>query len=409
MLELSRTLVSKEHEMDRRNFLGAVAATGIGTALNPRISMAAEAPAASDLGLQLQTKHLIYFITGNGSRKKEWYESPEVCPNAVRISKEGFTYYEDHSETATSHGTSWTELLTGVPVQTGIPIFPTIPHYVRKAYGDEASKYWYLNGVSYYRQWRFNVKYFTSHPSYGEETRPTLMTTRHIFFEGNKKRPEQIVEEQFPDMGLTAPEKKRLAEFIAGALASKDWNPTGLKNPPIPYDPYLSEAQSLEILPKILQEFKPRILLWQQVGHDCGHGAGGYLRQETGWTDYSHVARTTDEQIGRIFDFIKKDPYFSKNTAIVIRPEFGRDDEINMYGEINHTDGYYYSHRSASIFWGPDIKPGKSGLVVNRHDIAKTIPAMLNADAPYSTGQIRSHMFKDHVGKLPEYRPYTPA
>ncbi len=395
--------------MNRRNFLKTLgAATGAGAILAPGRSMAAQSPAGG-LGFNFKTRHLIYLIIGNGSRKKEWYESPEVCPNAARIIKEGFVYFEDHNETVSNHGTSWTELLTGNPMQTGVPIYPTIPHYVRKAYGDEATRYWYLNGVSYYRQWRFNVKYFTAHPEYGEETRPVLLTSRHIFHEGQKKRPDQIVDEQFPDMGLTAAEKKRLAEFIEGILASRSYDPGVLKHPPIPRDPYLSEAQSLTLIPKIMQEFKPRMLLWQQVGHDAGHGNGGFLRQETGYFEYKHVAETTDEQVGQIFDWVKNDPYFSQNTTIVLRPEFGRDDEVNMYGEVHHSEGYYYAHRSASIFWGPDIKAGKSDLLVNRHDISKTLVAMFNVDAAYSIGQIRSRMFREHVGKLPEYRPYTQA
>lgn len=394
--------------MDRRGLLKTLGMTGAGTVLAPGLMVGAEKQAADGLGFNFKTKHLIYLITGNGSRKKEWYESPEICPNAQRIAKEGFTYYEDNNVTTGSHGTSFTELLTGAPYFTGVPVFPTMPHYVRKAYGDEATKYWYLNGVSYYRQWRFNVKYFTSHADFGEETRPVSLTTRHFFYEGHERTPDQIVAEEFPDMGLTGAEKKQMEEFIADIQARQDWNPVGLKNPPIPYDPYLSEARSLHVLPQIMKEFKPRMLLWQQTGHDAGHGAGGYLRQETGWIDYAKVCRTTDEQIGRIFDFIKNDPYFSKNTTIVMRPEFGRDDEVNLYGEIHHSTGYYYAHRSASTFWGPDIKVGNSGLVVSRYDISKTIDAMFNVDATYSRGQIRNHMFKDHVGNLPKYRENTP-
>lgn len=392
--------------MNRRDFLKTAGAAGAGSILVPGLANAAQ---AGSLGFNFKTKHLIYLIIGNGSRKKEWFESPDVCPNAARIIKEGFVYYEDHNDTVSNHGTSWTELLTGNPMQTGVPVYPTIPHYVRKAYGDEATKYWYLNGVSYYRQWRFNVKYFTAHPEYGENARPVLLTSRHIFYEGNRKRPDTIVEEQFPDMGMTAAEKKQMAEFVEDTLKKGDYNPTGLKNPPIPRDPYLAEAHSLEILPKVMKAFKPRMLLWQQVGHDSGHGNGGFLRQETGYFEYSKVAKTTDEQVGRIFDFVKNDPYFSQNTTIVIRPEFGRDDEINLYGEVHHSEGYYYAHRSAAIFWGPDIKVGRSDLVVNRHDISKTLVGMFNVDAMYSQGQIRNHMFKEHVGKLPEYKPYTLA
>ena len=84
-----------------------------------------------------------------------------------------------------------------------------------------------------------------------------------------------------------------------------------------------------------------------------------------GYFEYEKVHRTTDEQLVKLIDFIEYDPYFSKNTTVVIRPEFGRDDEVNMYGAVNHSTGYYQCHRSASIFWGPDFKKGISKLLVD--------------------------------------------
>jgi predicted AlkP superfamily pyrophosphatase or phosphodiesterase len=133
------------------------------------------------------------------------------------------------------------------------------------------------------------------------------------------------------------------------------------------------------------------------------------LRDETGFFEYAQVARSTDEAIGELVRFVKNDPYFSKNTAIIIRPEFGRDDEINLYGEIHHSEGYYYCYRSASIWAGPDFKPGVTDLVVNRLDFAPTVAALFNAPAPYSGGQIREELWASHVGYKGKYRPYTPA
>lgn len=391
--------------MDRRNFLKTLGAAGAGTVAGGAL-MAAPAPS-----LDLKTKHMIWIINGNGSRKKEWYENPALQPNYNRIVKESFVFEEDHNNTVSEHGNSWTELLTGNESQSGIPLFPTPPNYVRKARGDKSTNYWYVNGVSYYRQWRFSEKYFTFHPEYNAEAyRPTSFTATHIFNElFNKKRnPAQIVAEEFPDMGQTAAEKKQMEEFIDDCFKRHLYDVTGLKNTAIPRDPFLGDAMGLQLLPHVLQAFKPTLMIYQQVGHDTGHGAGGYLRQQTGYFEYEKVAKTTDEQLGILFDFIKKDPYFSKNTAIMIRPEFGRDDEVNLYGEVNHSDGYYYCQRSASIWWGPDFKVGKSKDLVNRLDIVPTLTKVLNADAIYSQGQVRPQLFKDEIAKqLPAYKPYT--
>lgn len=391
--------------MNRRNFLKTVGAGSVVSAAGQNLI------AAPPSSIDFKAKHLIWIINGNGARKKEYYENPLLQPNYARIAKEAFVHEEDHNYTVSEHGNSWTELLTGNENQSGIPLYPTPPNYVRKVHGDKATNYFYLNGVSYYRAWRFSEKYFTFHPQYREETRPLSFTANLIFNEYfNKGRsPKQIVAEEFPDSALTAAEKTQLEEFIDDCQKRRLWDVTGLKNTAIPRDPFLGDAMALQVLPHMLKAFKPKLLIYQQVGHDTGHGAGGYLRQQTGYFEYEKVCKTTDEQLGTLFDFIKNDPYFSKNTAILIRPEFGRDDEINLYGEVNHTDGYYYCGRSAAIWWGPDFKAGgRSKTVVNRLDIVPTITKMFNVDAVYSHGQVRTDLFKDEIARqLPTYTPYT--
>lgn len=385
--------------MDRRDFLknaglaGSTAAFG----LSP----------VPQTTFDFKTKHLIWIVNGNGARKSEWLD-PKLTPNAARLVNEGFVDHEDHNETTGYHGHSFTELLTGNRIQTTTPLYPTAPHYVRKAHGDRATNYWYINGVSYYRQWHFNSKYFTPHKEYGENTRPVSLTATHIYWPNMKRTPRQVVEQEFPDMGLTADEFREMEAFIDATYKAKLWE-FNLKHQPIPRDPFIGDALALAVIPHVMRTFKPKMLIFQQVGHDTGHGNGGYLRQQTGWFEYEKVVRTTDEQLGQIIDFVKNDPYFSKNTAIVIRPEFGRDDEINMYGEINHTNGYYQCHRSGTIWWGPDFKPGKSNLLTNRMDMVPTICRMFNADTPYAFGQVRPHIFREHVGKLPDYKVWTNA
>ncbi len=389
--------------MDRRHFIKTLGVAGAGGLAAGKQVEAAQAP-------EFKTKHLIWIMNGNGKRKKEFTENPELQPNYARILKESFVFEEDHNNTVSEHGNSWTEYLMGHQAQGGVPLYPTPPNYVRKHYGDKATNYFYLNGVSYYRQWRFSEKYFTWHPDYDENSRPISLTATHIFNEMfNKGRdPRTIVREEFPDMGVSEAEFKQLEEFVDDALERRLYDVTGLRNTAIPRDPFLGDAMALQLLPAVMKAFKPRMLLYQQVGHDTGHGAGGYLRQQTGYFEYERVAKTTDEQLGVLFDFIKNDPYFSKNTAIIIRPEFGRDDEINLYGEINHSSGYYYCQRSASIWWGPDFKVGSSKDIVNRLDVAPTITKLMGGDATYSEGLFRPQMLKDELAaEFEPYRSYT--
>ena len=386
--------------MNRRGFLKNTAAgTGLGlVALGHE--MWAAAPSHG-----LKTRHTIVLINGNGARKLEYYERPEIASNFLRLAKEGTVFTEDHGNHVSNHGYMYTEYLTGMDIASDQPMLPTFLHYGRKANGDETTKYWYVNPVAYYRQWRFNNKYFTSHPDFGLDTRSASINAQNIFFEGNKLTPSQIVEKEFPkDMGLTATERKRVEDFIAGVMQKKSYLPT-LRNPLPPRTPMMEEGHALALVPLILQEFKPRMIVIQQVAHDTGHGAGGYLRDETGYLEYVSVAKSTNELVGQLLDFIKADPYFSTNTAIVVRPETGRDDEVNLYGEIHHSDGYYYAHRPASIWWGPDFKKDVViDQVVNRMDMCPTLAFMLGADKTLAKGSVRPQVFAGHVTDLPQYR-----
>jgi len=391
--------------MNRREFL-KVAGTA-GTAAATFESLGPEAfGAQTDHGLK--TKHIIVIINGNGARKKEYYEREDIAVHIRELIKHSTVFTEDHGNNVSNHGVMFTEYLTGMDISSDQPLYPTYKHYARKVHQDEATKYWYLNPVAYYRQWRFHKKYFTTYPGFGVDTRGVSMQCQDIFFEDNKTSPAEIVAHQFPDdMGITAKERKQIEEFIAGVLQKRSWDPS-LKTPFPQRSPMMEEGPALQLVPQVLQAFKPRIITVQMVAHDTGHGAGGYLRDETGYLEYSAVAKSTDEMIRKIYDFVRNDPYFSTNTAIVIRPETGRDDEVNLYGEIHHSDGYYYAHRPASIWYGPDFKEGVVIKdVVNRMDMCPTLAWLMGVDKTFAKGYVRPHMFKSHVTGVPAYTSIT--
>ncbi len=152
-------------------------------------------------------------------------------------------------------------------------------------------------------------------------------------------------------------------------------------------------------VPAIMQQLRPRILIFRETRHDAGHGAGGYPRSITGYEEYLAVVKETDQNVGRIAQWVKSDRYFRENTAIVIRPEFGRDDEVNVFGELHHSPGFYYTHRVASIFWGPDFNKGVDcKTIINRWDMAPTLATLLNFDLTYAHGRVVPGLFKASPG-----------
>ena len=118
-------------------------------------------------------------------------------------------------------------------------------------------------------------------------------------------------------------------------------------------------------IPRIMYERRPRVLVVHETGHDVGHES---------YEKYLDAVKATDQKVGRIFDWVNNHRYFSQNTAIVLRPVFGRDDEINPAGELHHSEGFYYAHRVARIFWGPEFRRGvDSRTVVNRRDMGPAL------------------------------------
>src|SRR5215475_6535594 len=99
--------------MNRREFLSSFGAAVIGAHLIPEKTH------------NFQTKHLIWIINGNGSRKKDWYQNPGLCPNFARLASEGFVYEESFNETVSRHDQSLYELTTGTYFNRGAAPNPT--------------------------------------------------------------------------------------------------------------------------------------------------------------------------------------------------------------------------------------------------------------------------------------------
>jgi hypothetical protein len=146
------------------------------------------------------------------------------------------------------------------------------------------------------------------------------------------------------------------------------------------------QISSVSAIPEVLQRYQPRIIVCRQSDHDVAHG--GYER-------YIRVILETDDAIGRVFDWVKGHPVFRLNTSIVIRPEFGRDDEVNDLGELHHSYGFYYTHRVASIFWGSQFNRGVDRTtVIQSVDMAPTLAKLFGVNAMFAEGRVAPGLFR---------------
>ncbi len=358
--------------MNRRDFFSAFGRSALSTvAISGRDASAFAA--VPETTYPFKTKHLIWIINGGGSRKQDWQVETRDSAGYGRLIREGFTFTEDHNETVTDHEHCSRELLTG----NSHSVSPTLLSHIRAAHQDRAVNYWFIKSVNGYRHWK--------HPEAVRWMSPVSITTQQVYSAMFTATPSHAIASEFAGIDLSHRERCDLEAFAAETCRARAWE-IGLKGDAAPGDPSLGDAMSFSLVPDILRYFKPKVIVVHQVGHDVAHRSLGYL-------DYLDVHRTTDRQIARIVEFVKSDPYFSRNTSIVVRPEFGRDDEPNIYGELHHSLGFYQCHRSASIWWGPDFRQGSTNRVVDRRDMVPTICRIFNTQAPHAQGRVREEMF----------------
>jgi hypothetical protein len=119
-------------------------------------------------------------------------------------------------------------------------------------------------------------------------------------------------------------------------------------------EPSYSLVHSIRDVPRALQQL-PQIVVCRDMTYEVAHDS---------YEKYLRVVRATDSAVGTLFDWVTTHSYFGQNTAIAIRPEFGRDDEVNEHGQLHHSEGFYYTHRVATILWGPHIPKGVETAVI---------------------------------------------
>lgn len=404
--------------MKRRDFLTYGMALGAGSLL-PRAGAAARAGTGREAGVPMgrmvlppspsfETRHLVVIVYGNGARKKDVVDNPDLTPFQNQMAREATVFVKDYGETANLHGHMISEILQGVSASgSHRPQFPTWNEYVRKKTGAKATDFFVLQGVSTDGAWAFDVKHHSEHPDYGLGCGATSLTMNKMFFPRGTRTPREIVALNVePGLGTTTRERRELEEFVADVHARRTFVPPRTVVPPIEQPAPLGDAEMLTLAPQILKSFKPKILTLHVLGLDVAHADFGHQHGETGYVHYARHLRTTDELIGNLWSEIQSDPVLSGKTALIIRPDCGRDDRVDRYGQLGHSPGNYDAHVVWTMALGPDFRRGAVVTdLVSRRDLAPTITYLMSGEtAEHATGHVRTQMFRQAAG-LPEYAP----
>lgn len=372
--------------MRRRDFVklgaGAALGAGAGALLDGRGAAAAATFA---------TRHLVTIILGSGARKRDVIGNPEHAPFQTAMVKEGTLFTEDYCETVSLPGCMATEILTGRSASSSSqrPLFPTWNEYVRKKTGARATDFWMLQSVSYYKGFTWDVKHFSKHPEYGIRYGATSLTMNKLFHPKCDLSPGQLVERFVePGLGHSPTERKRIEAWIASVLTSKRDELPSTRTPVVEREVQMGDCQALHLAGDILKAFEPRMLTIQILGladASDDHGYETYLR---------HI-ETTDELIGNLWRRIQSDPRLCATTSLLIRPDCGRDSEVNRYGRLGVSPGDEHAHSVWTLGLGPDFEKGRVVTErVERRDLAPTITYLMSGrSAEYASGRVRARMF----------------
>lgn len=341
-------------------------------------------------GLGKKTERIVLVAFAGGVRTKEVLETPGNAPNIHRIAKAGVTLPNMRCTNSGHYGAALS-LFTGQVENMGIRenqrgINPTLFERLRKDLGLNSNDVWLsTSGGAQSRLFAHS-----DNPGYGKEHAASVLDGDGIFNVEFKKilqsfgRPkldseaerdilkrlgDSLDRDALGNLATSAPdpaEIQRVEQFILDELQGGATNLTG---------PGASDAKAIRIAANILRVFKPKVLTITLQNHDIAHGS---------FNGYVDVIRRNDEELGKLWDAIQQDQELKETTAVVVMPEFGRDEDINERNGLDHGDGSDSMRKVFLVAAGPDFVSG--GKVIRKEhrtiDICPTVLSLFDSKAP---------------------------
>jgi hypothetical protein len=404
---------SNDLNRSRREFLAAMAAAGAGatagglalTAGGTGESSAQTKPDAkkkaggATAAPGRKTKRVVLVVLGGGVRTRDCFDAAigknADCPVLNAIAADGLLTRSVKTKDAGLYGSALT-LLTGVtqdkPKNEARGDDPTIFEMLRKGRRLPGHQVW-LSAAG--ADWHSSLS-FANNPSWGVRFAPSYIAGDGAFTAELADVTAQFGEPRIPDKA----EKDLLDQMQAkidpavgkaGSALNPGGAPLDVQERIRKYvldelsgqirksdDPGLRDRMALHYGTNILAVFKPVLLTVVTVYHDLGRA---------NFDRYQQVLKKNDEQIGRLWDTIKKDPELNGSTSLVIVPDMGKNSTFNAKGGIDHSDGGKDHTDVFLIGWGPDFKRGEQKITLDAADVTPTVLSLLGA--PFRPNQGR--------------------
>ncbi len=344
-------------------------------------------------GNTYRTQHVVVVQFSGGVRRKETIDKQDNIPNLARIARQGVVN-ESVAYGQYGHISAQYMTLTGVPEPFGIrsksrPSKPYVYEYIRKEEKLSAAQAWHIGP--------FAAANYSTHPEYGQPVGANLLMPG--LFGGQiaqTLKPYGAIKKRTPDedaafrklldsldttalptnasgcfFGNDEAVNRAVEEFLLDQLT----NPTNLSR----------DLQSLKMAQWVLNTFQPALIGVSMMDPDVAH---------RNLTAYEQAIRNNDAGVGALWDAIQQNPKLRDTTALIVVPEFGRDEKENREGGLDHSDKSEDFQRVFLIGAGPDFKKNqvatqKAAVV----DVASTIAELLGFNASLSQGQVMRWLF----------------
>lgn len=340
---------------------------------------------------------------GGGVRRRETVESPErtFCPFIYHElgRKQGVIYPKVDMASApavvTSHGQGTLYLLTGrydhyedithKPLAERFePAAPTLFEYFRREYDVPEHQTLLINGED-----RIDEDFYTfsNHHLYGAHYRSTVLSLYRYktFLLREQLRPEQ--RGRLGDQELAAVEEK-LREMEARDYRAEigkspcpeldqfwtNWRnhygKTGLVNP-------RGDRLLTTLAIRALHELRPRLMMINYQDPDYVHWGNSHF--------YTRAISIIDDGVRQLYEAAQADEAYRNNTAFLIVPDCGRDNNRCAAVPFQHHFNSMSAHEIFAVLAGPGI--AKSAVLVDRTrqqiSLTATVGKLMNFSTPH--------------------------
>ncbi|MFA5005198.1 MAG: hypothetical protein WC561_03610 [Candidatus Omnitrophota bacterium] len=305
----------------------------------------------------------IVIITFAGLRNSESIDDPthQYMPHIWnQMRKEGTFYNNLASVNMAFHVPSLSAIISGRKYASFIETLyaPSLAQYLRKKTKLPKTKFWEVN------IWTMNDRVCVNCPGFGEETYPAF-----IGFMGIDCSQEFIYVATW-----------QLKEFMRRYKDILNSQPLG--HPRLPFYCHWDSLPFYEAIQVIVKQFHPVYIDYMISDVESAHFGT--------FSEYVLALKKSDEEIYRIWNLIKEDPFYKDNTYFIVT--------------VDHTrNAYYMQHNDFTkadrmpvwmYIYGPGIKKGKTiSRQIEHTDIFATLAYLCGVTAPQTEGKVLEDAF----------------